>query len=152
MCHEETGDGKFIITRHLSSHMEEISLAALPAGVEVDDETDSDRGTVISTDVATPNLEKLFPKLTSDDFERHTRDFILTNSTEFQVSSCSDCRISEEEQALVDSAIPRCTPVPGWVSKALDNVPGPSCLDCGKVCIIPLALLLGSSDVMIEPN
>lgn len=42
MCHEETGDGKFGITRHLSSHMEEISLAALPAGVETDDESDSD--------------------------------------------------------------------------------------------------------------
>ena len=41
MCHEDTGKGKAAISRHLSSHMEEISLAALPAGVETDDESDS---------------------------------------------------------------------------------------------------------------
>lgn len=32
---------KLAITRHLSSHMEEISLATLPARVETDDECDS---------------------------------------------------------------------------------------------------------------
>lgn len=42
MCHEDTGDGKLAITRHLSSHMEEISLAALPAGIGAnDDESES---------------------------------------------------------------------------------------------------------------
>lgn len=41
MCHEDTGKGKIAITRHLSSHMEEISLAALPAGIGTDDESDS---------------------------------------------------------------------------------------------------------------
>ena len=41
ICHEDTGDGELIITRHLSSHMEEISLASLPAGVEIDDESNS---------------------------------------------------------------------------------------------------------------
>ena len=42
MCHDETGDGKFAITRHLSSHMEEISLAALPAGIDLDNDSDMD--------------------------------------------------------------------------------------------------------------
>ena len=42
MCHDETGDGKFAITRHLSSHMEEISLAALPAGIDLDNDSDLD--------------------------------------------------------------------------------------------------------------
>ncbi|KAK3290852.1 uncharacterized protein B0H64DRAFT_446673 [Chaetomium fimeti] len=41
ICHENTGNGKIAITRHLSNHMEEISLAALPAGIEMDDESDS---------------------------------------------------------------------------------------------------------------
>ncbi|RYP65226.1 hypothetical protein DL770_009053 [Monosporascus sp. CRB-9-2] len=42
LCHDETGVGKSAISRHLSSHMEEISLAALPVGVESDNESDSD--------------------------------------------------------------------------------------------------------------
>ncbi|KAH8900698.1 hypothetical protein GQ53DRAFT_835635 [Thozetella sp. PMI_491] len=32
LCKEETGDGKVAITRHLSKHLEEISLSALPIG------------------------------------------------------------------------------------------------------------------------
>ena len=50
MCREETGDGKFAITRHLSSHMEEISLAALPGGVELDDESGSDPDSDVAPD------------------------------------------------------------------------------------------------------
>ncbi|KEY74960.1 hypothetical protein S7711_01308 [Stachybotrys chartarum IBT 7711] len=38
LCSEDTGDGKFVISRHLSDHLEEISLAALPLSVE--DEND----------------------------------------------------------------------------------------------------------------
>ncbi|KAH7124218.1 hypothetical protein EDB81DRAFT_890307 [Dactylonectria macrodidyma] len=38
LCHEETGEGEAAITRHLASHMEEISLAALPTGYDSDDD------------------------------------------------------------------------------------------------------------------
>lgn len=38
LCHEETGEGKTAIIHHLSSHMEEISLAALPSGYDSDND------------------------------------------------------------------------------------------------------------------
>ncbi|KAJ4172489.1 hypothetical protein NW754_002689 [Fusarium falciforme] len=38
LCHEETGEGKTAIIHHLASHMEEISLAALPSGYDSDND------------------------------------------------------------------------------------------------------------------
>ncbi|KAH7145484.1 hypothetical protein B0J13DRAFT_322822 [Dactylonectria estremocensis] len=40
-CLEPTGSGKVVIVKHLSSHMEEISLASLPAGVDSDSDDES---------------------------------------------------------------------------------------------------------------
>ncbi|KAL7910275.1 hypothetical protein GGI35DRAFT_361234 [Trichoderma velutinum] len=40
LCKEETGNGKIAITKHLSKHLEEISLSALP--VEVDSDAESE--------------------------------------------------------------------------------------------------------------
>ncbi|KAK8032001.1 hypothetical protein PG990_001735 [Apiospora arundinis] len=36
LCKEDTGTGRTVITRHLSSHLEELSLGALPSAHEVD--------------------------------------------------------------------------------------------------------------------
>ncbi|CAH0045313.1 unnamed protein product [Clonostachys solani] len=41
LCHEALDDGQDNITRHLSAHMEEISLSAIPAAVESDHDSDS---------------------------------------------------------------------------------------------------------------
>ncbi|RTE81251.1 hypothetical protein BHE90_004236 [Fusarium euwallaceae] len=38
LCHEETGKGKTAIVHHLTRHMEEISLAALPSGYDSDND------------------------------------------------------------------------------------------------------------------
>lgn len=40
LCREETGNGKIAITKHLSKHLEEVSLSALP--VEVDSDAESE--------------------------------------------------------------------------------------------------------------
>jgi hypothetical protein len=42
LCLMDTGAGKTTITRHLSSHLEEISLGALPAGLEFDNEPETE--------------------------------------------------------------------------------------------------------------
>ncbi|KAJ0120487.1 hypothetical protein J7T55_015216 [Diaporthe amygdali] len=40
LCRAEAGPGRFSITKHLSHHLEEISLAALPADCEFDEESE----------------------------------------------------------------------------------------------------------------
>lgn len=47
-CLQQTGDGKFTISAHLSAHMEEISLAALPVGVDEEHKSSSDSESTIS--------------------------------------------------------------------------------------------------------
>ncbi|KAI0554262.1 hypothetical protein F4679DRAFT_527697 [Xylaria curta] len=42
LCLQSTGVGKTIITKHLSSHLEEISLGALPSGLEFDTESEDE--------------------------------------------------------------------------------------------------------------
>lgn len=42
LCHVATGSGRSVISQHLSAHLEEISLAALPLDVDSDNEDDSD--------------------------------------------------------------------------------------------------------------
>ncbi len=55
LCSEVTGPGKRAITRHLATHLEEISLSALPSGVDPESEsavgvtdTDDDYGETLS--------------------------------------------------------------------------------------------------------
>ena len=55
LCSEATGQGKRAITRHLATHLEEISLSALPSGVDPESEsaaaatdTDEDYGEALS--------------------------------------------------------------------------------------------------------
>ncbi|KAK3682258.1 hypothetical protein B0T22DRAFT_484333 [Podospora appendiculata] len=45
LCAEETGDGKLAVTRHMAGHLEEISLSALPAGVNSNENSDGDSET-----------------------------------------------------------------------------------------------------------
>ncbi|KAI0854987.1 hypothetical protein F4860DRAFT_497761 [Xylaria cubensis] len=42
LCLQSTGAGKTTITKHLSSHLEEISLGALPSGLEFDTESEDE--------------------------------------------------------------------------------------------------------------
>ncbi|KAI0184988.1 hypothetical protein EV127DRAFT_442655 [Xylaria flabelliformis] len=42
LCLQSTGVGKTIIAKHLSSHLEEISLGALPSGLEFDTESEDE--------------------------------------------------------------------------------------------------------------
>ena len=39
LCSEATGQGKRAITRHLATHLEEISLSALPSGIDPESES-----------------------------------------------------------------------------------------------------------------
>ncbi|KAL1848887.1 hypothetical protein Daus18300_013446 [Diaporthe australafricana] len=55
LCRVETGSGKLSITRHMSDHLEEISLAALPVDCEFDEESDGSEPDVDGKD----NLEPL---------------------------------------------------------------------------------------------
>ncbi|KAK2018380.1 hypothetical protein LZ32DRAFT_371014 [Colletotrichum eremochloae] len=48
LCLEPMGNGKVGITKHLSSHLEEISLSSLPAGVASDGDSDEDSSHGIS--------------------------------------------------------------------------------------------------------
>ncbi|RDW87378.1 hypothetical protein BP5796_03072 [Coleophoma crateriformis] len=36
LCHNDTGDGKIAIIKHLGGHLEEISLSALPSGIDLE--------------------------------------------------------------------------------------------------------------------
>ncbi|PNP58924.1 hypothetical protein THARTR1_01172 [Trichoderma harzianum] len=54
LCREETGHGKIAITKHLSKHLEEISLSALP--VEVDPDAESENSPE-SSDVSSSHNE-----------------------------------------------------------------------------------------------
>lgn len=52
LCSEDTGDGKPVISRHLSGHLEEISLAALPLSVEDENDesySESDHESVVGS-------------------------------------------------------------------------------------------------------
>ncbi|KAH6949654.1 hypothetical protein BKA56DRAFT_289195 [Ilyonectria sp. MPI-CAGE-AT-0026] len=63
-CLEPTGSGKVMIVKHLSNHMEEISLASLPAGVDSDsdDESLSIASEHLESAEAKQNLPGLGPK------------------------------------------------------------------------------------------
>lgn len=53
LCLEDTGCGKQTVIAHLSRHLEEISLSALPAGTESDNESTVDSNIAISTNQQT---------------------------------------------------------------------------------------------------
>ncbi len=42
LCSQETGDGKATIIQHLAKHLEEISLSALPAGIDSNETSEID--------------------------------------------------------------------------------------------------------------
>lgn len=56
LCRDEIGPGKHSITRHIGEHLEEISLSALPADCEFEDESDGGE-----TDREDDNLESIDP-------------------------------------------------------------------------------------------
>ncbi|KAK4445571.1 hypothetical protein QBC34DRAFT_332950, partial [Podospora aff. communis PSN243] len=57
LCTQDTGSGKGTVTLHLAKHLEEISLSALPAGV--DSNTPSDEGASEATDGELPNASNV---------------------------------------------------------------------------------------------
>lgn len=90
LCLQDTGDGKFAITGHLSSHMEEISLAALPVGADEDQNDSSDSESTsqqLYADVDNVNLSdgedeptpQLFIQNTSNLY-RLVRGFVSTSN------------------------------------------------------------------------
>ncbi|SPO02513.1 uncharacterized protein DNG_05186 [Cephalotrichum gorgonifer] len=96
MCEEDTGDGKFTITRHLSSHMEEISLKALPGGVEPDEISDSGTDDSSTTDTA-GQTEKEMPKTLDLGADRRPSLSSELGPDAFLRTSLQDVNAEEEE-------------------------------------------------------
>ena len=97
MCHDETGDGKFAITHHLSSHMEEISLAALPSGIDLDNDSDLDSAAEDKSDDMEECRRCKIRKNRADMMSIYTKNGLYAT-----VWECHDCEPSRSRSPSPD--------------------------------------------------
>ncbi len=78
LCKEHTGDGKLAVTRHLSKHLEEISLSALPSGVDSDIGSEEHSGKGHTTSESSESIDKDKTISAPNHSNLETTEFVLT--------------------------------------------------------------------------
>ncbi|PVH71686.1 hypothetical protein DL98DRAFT_596710 [Cadophora sp. DSE1049] len=93
LCHQQTGNGRFVISHHLSVHMEEISLAALPSGPDSESGSESE---ISSGEEVVPDVEAEASQI--DALEAQFRQ----NNPNLTVAQ--SCQMVAEHQAMIGAA------------------------------------------------
>ncbi|KAL7934246.1 hypothetical protein V8C35DRAFT_302120 [Trichoderma chlorosporum] len=100
LCKEETGSGKLAVTNHISKHLEEISLSALP--VEIDSNAESENSSEASD--AEHSLEERTNSIVDGDQETFTNEYEDSIASSKNYSNPGINVVAEEENLATISA------------------------------------------------
>ncbi|KAJ5026852.1 hypothetical protein PSV08DRAFT_389873 [Bipolaris maydis] len=138
LCMEFTSGDRDILTLHIARHMEEIALAILPSGVDSEEESADESGSVIRSDDSSESSERVIQSVEENSTDEGTgvvpthagnwecADIRCGNYNLASYTACLRCGASRAGAAVVaDSAFPLSKDTPSYYGMAPPVGAGP---------------------------